>query len=209
MVGITGLEIQPPQLPEKRYTVYYEPLEVIEREIADGINVSINLKGKIKDSFFAREVSIKEEVEIKIEALKDKPFRYYKDMIDKIQGFLAFALTKPTYPTSIEGGTEKYKRDLKGKTYYPPVGIYYRIPNIINSKEILPDEMLFTFKDISNCFETVLSSWIKIAELEEFKPQIYWEVYQKSIKEKLARVGNRGICESRQWKKIKNLLIQT
>ena len=71
-----------------------------------------------------------------------------------------------TYPLAIEGITEANKEMIKDKVYYSPVEIYYELPNISKTtKTLLPFDMLFTFKDISNRFEIFLRNWFEKADL--------------------------------------------
>jgi hypothetical protein len=176
--GITGLNIEHPS--EKEVLIRYEAPEAIKEEINNELNILIGLDRYIMPSQNSqKEICIKEEAEIKIEPSEEKPFEYYLDIIDKIQKFLALATTKPVIPIEIRGTTELHKTEI--------IGIYYKIPNIPSLPEkILPNETLFTLKDIPSPdrLGKLLKNWIERTKTKELKPlyELYFGVlYSPSI----------------------------
>ena len=122
-----------------------------------------------------KEATIKQETEIKIETSEDKSFEDYRRIMYHIQNFLTLGITEPVYPLAIAGLTGVNKEMIEDKVHYPPVEIFYRLSDIPKShKPLHPFDMLFTFKDISNSFESFLRNWFEKEDLLEPVYNLYF-----------------------------------
>jgi len=158
-VNISGFDISQ---GEEEISIKYKLPQPIQTVIGD-YKISIDFK-RIgpKQSIVQKEASVKQRAYITIEPLQEKPFEEYDKINYHIQNFLSLGITKPVYPLAIEGMTEVNKQIIGDKPYYPPVQIFYKLPGIPeSSKTLLPYNMLFTFKDISNRFEAFLRNWFE------------------------------------------------
>jgi len=158
-----------------------------QANINDSLRVLINFEPIWPtSSFVQKEASIKQNTWIQLESAEDKPFEYYEKVMNHIQNFLSLGITEPVLPIAIEGITKANKEMSGDKLHYPPAQIFWKLADTPKaSKTLLPPEMLFTFKDISNRFEIFLRNWFKKAELLEpiynlyfgtlYNPRMYLE----------------------------------
>lgn len=187
-VNISGFDIDIKHLgKEKEVIIKYKLPEPFQAEISDGLKISINFQASLPPlSVVQKEATIKQKTEIKIETSEDKSFEDYIKIMYHIQNFLTLGITEPVYPLAITGITEENKEMRDDKVYYPPVEIFYKLPDIPKGhKPLPPSHMLFTFKDISDRFESFLRNWFKKADLLEpvyslyfatlYNPRLYLE----------------------------------
>lgn len=185
-VNISGFDIQPFS-DKKEVVIKYKLPEPIQANISGGCKVFIDIRASGPSlSFVQKEATIKQRTEIKIETSEDKPFEDYRRNMYHIRNFLSLGIMEAVYPLAIEGIAEVNKEIIKDKAYYPPVEIFYELPDTPKvPKRLLPFDMLFTFKDISDRFETFLGNWFKKADLLEpvyalyfatlYNPRMYLE----------------------------------
>jgi len=172
--NISGFDIQ--YLPEREVAVKYKVPESIKASINDDYNIHIIFRAEYPvRSTVQKEANIKQITYIKIEASQEKILEEYWKTMYQIQNFLSLGVMSPVYPLTIEGTTEVNKTIIESKTYYPPVKIVYRLGDVrIVSKTLLPFDMLFTFRDISDRFEGFLKNWFGRAELLEPVYDLYF-----------------------------------
>lgn len=173
--NISGFDIQPP-LPDREVVIKYKAPEPIKASINDDYTIHIIIKAKNPTrSVVQKEVSITQKTYIQIKALEEKSFEEYMKVMNHIQNFLSLGVMEPVYPLIIEGTAEVCKTMIKDKPYYPPIKIFYRLTDISTvSKTLLPFNMLFTFRDISDRFEGFLKNWFGKAELLEPVYDLYF-----------------------------------
>ncbi|MBP7795954.1 MAG: hypothetical protein KA059_04170 [Elusimicrobiales bacterium] len=173
-VNISGFDIN--LLEEKGVIIKYKLPEPFLANISDEIKILINfLATGPSFSFVQKEATIKQKTEIKIETSEDKSFEDYTKVMYHIQKFLTLGITYPVYPLAIAGLTEVNKEIIKDKAYYPPVEVFYKLSDIPKGhKPLLPVDMLFTFKDISNRFESFLKNWFEKMDLLEPVYNLYF-----------------------------------
>jgi len=171
---------------KKEVTIKYKLPEPIQAAIND-YKILLEVRVTLPTlSIVQTEASIKQRTYIKIEPLKEKSFDEYLNIIYRIQEFLSLGVTEPVYPLAIEGMTEVNKRKTEDKAHYQSIEVYYKVSDISNVPKILiPPEMLFTFKNISDRFEVILKKWFEVADLLKpvydlyfailYNPRIYLE----------------------------------
>lgn len=165
-VNLSGFDIQH-FFDKKEVIIKYKLPEPIQASVGEDYKIFIDIRanGPIR-SIVQKEASIKQRIYIRIEPSEEKSFDKYLNIMYHIQNFLSLGIMESTYPLAIEGITEANKEMIKDKVYYSPVEIYYELPNISKTtKTLLPFDMLFTFKDISNRFEIFLRNWFEKADL--------------------------------------------
>lgn len=181
-VNISGFDIK--SWGEKEVIIKYKLPKSFQAKISSGFKVSINFRRKVSScSFGQKEVTIKQNTEIKIETSEEKPFEDFREIIYHIQNLLTLGITEPVYPLSITGLTEV---NVENEAYYLPVKIFYQLLDIPKGhKTLTPNDMLFTFKDISDRFEPLLKNWFEKMDLLEpvfnlyfgtlYNPRMYLE----------------------------------
>jgi len=173
--NISGFDIKK-LWEEKEVLIKYKLPKPFQANISDELKILVNVRATRPSlSFVQKEATIKQKTEIKVETSEDKPFEDYRKIMYHIQNFLTLGITESVHPVAIEGITEVNKKMINDKTHYPPVEIFYRLPDIPKApKTLLPFDMLSTFKDISDRFEDFLKNWFKKANLLEPVYSLYF-----------------------------------
>ncbi len=165
-VNISGFDIKP-HANGDRVVIEYKLPEPVKACIHDDCTIHIVFKANgLSWSLVQKEVSIKQKTYIKIDSSEERSYEEYTKKIYHIQNFLTLGIMEPLYPLAIEGTTEANRVMRKDVIHYPPVDIFYTpiyIPT--KAKPLLPQDMLFTFRDISEQFENFLQNWFGKAEL--------------------------------------------
>lgn len=163
---ISGFEIQYPT-PDKAVLIKYKLPVSIEASIDDEQKLYIIFEAVHPVLFSGqKKVKIEQKTYIKIETQAEKSFDEYREIASMIQYFLSLGVMEPVYPLIIKGKTEVNRIMSEDGIRYPPVKIFYQLSNVPKvSKTLLPYDMLFTFKDISDRFEGFLKNWIRKADL--------------------------------------------
>jgi len=163
-VNISGFKMQPPT--KGRFTVKYKRPEDIHANVSNDLKVSIRFG--IEYPTFSRlqkEVNIKQRAHMGITPTVARSLNEYLEIIYRIQNFLALAIMEPVHPLSVEGILESKKNEMENKETYDSVDISYRLSNIPNPSETFPWDMVFTYKEISRKFRSLLKNWFSKAEL--------------------------------------------
>ena len=207
----------------KQYEVKFEVPDPIEAKI-DNFKISFvhifNVSGD-----WLREVSLKHSTFIKIEPEHELHFEEYQNILYHLQNFLSLATMRAIYPLSIKATTEQNKiisPFSNGKVHYPSIDIFY---NVIGkqdlSKKLTHYDMLFTFENISDHFETYIQNWFSAAELLKpvydlffgtlYNPSMYLEQKFLSLVQAIETYHRRTmknfeLPEEKHEKRIKEIL---
>ncbi len=163
-VNISGFKIQL-EFDEKEMLIKYESPASIQAGIDKDYKIFIGFGVTYPTlSIVQKEVNIKQRTYIRIEPSVEKSLDEYWNIMGYIQNFLSLGIMEPVYPLIIRGITEVNKKMIDGRPCNRSVEIYYRLPEISKApKTLLPHDMLFTFKDISDRFEVFLKNWFEKA----------------------------------------------
>lgn len=147
--------------------IAYKPPKSIQATINDSLKIFIEIHVNYPTiSIVQKEARIKQETFIKMKPTEEKNFEECLNIMYHIQNFLSLGVMEPIHPLIIQGEIEANKIHIEKKEYNPAVDIFYSLsypPN--TSKTLIPFEMLFTFKDIHEQFETYLKNWFEKMEL--------------------------------------------
>jgi len=159
----------------KELIIKFELPESIHLDIYDGIKILIDFEGIPLISFVQKQMPIKQLTEIKIETTEDKTFEDYKKIIYHIQNFLSLGTMSFVYPLKIEGLIKLNEKLIGDEIENSPVEVFYRLIDIPKvNMQLSPDDMLFTFSDISNRFEAILRNWFVKMDLLESVYNLYF-----------------------------------
>jgi len=161
---ITGFQFETVTDPKnhlKKYEVKYSFPKKAEANL-DNFNISFDYNFR---SFGDRikEVNLKQTTFIKITPHKPIHFNCYQRNVSyHIKNLLCLAIGRAVYPLIIKGKTEKYKTKLpNGSVVHNDILIFHSIGTLSElSKKLLPFDVLFSFKDISDNFEKYLKNWL-------------------------------------------------
>lgn len=109
---------------------------------------------------------IKQTTYIKISSKSETPISKYYDVITNFRNFLSFGVGRPIYPLTIYGESEEHVSIYGNIKMCDKIDIYYNrgdLPDEIES--IIPPEMFFTFKDVSELFELFIRNWFIRSEV--------------------------------------------
>jgi len=217
-VGISMFNIQ--HLPDgKTIIIRYKQPDPIRATINDW---KIILDFKVTTRSILQKANIEQRTYIRIEPSEEKSLDEYWNTIYHIRNFLTLGVAKPVYPLVIKGETEVNKEMIDGTIYYPPVEVFYRVPDIPRLPEtLLPHYMLFTFGDISNRFEFFLRNWFnKVSTLEPvydlyfgtlYNPHMYIEHQFLSLTQAVEsfhrRTSKGKYLKDNEYKKVYDALV--
>lgn len=165
-VNISGFDIPFPSITEE-FSIKYKRPEDITINLDEKFNISIShsIEGP-NWRIVQTEASIKQKTYIVIESKSETPITEYDNIIVKFRNFLSFGVGEPVSPLTVTGQSEEYVSFFKDKKYYDNIEIYYnRIRVIGKHKTLIPPEMFFTFKDISQSFEKNIKLWFIRSEI--------------------------------------------
>ena len=114
-------------------------------------------------SIMEPEVNFKQKAFIEIKPLKNSllSFDEYQEIMQSIQNFLSFALSKPVYPLDVKGRIDESEKRM--------VEIYCDLCNIEQPFKKLPHSVkMFSFRGIAGRFEKILNLWFE--KYETLKP---------------------------------------
>ncbi len=219
---ISGFNIQ--HLFNKREVVIeYKLPEPIQAAIGGDYKIFIDVRATgPTHSIVQKEASIKQRTYIRVETSEEKSFDEYLNIMYHIQNFSSLGVMEPVYPLAIEGITEANREMINDKTHYPPVEIFYRLTDTPKApKTLLPFDMLFTFKNISDRFEVFLGNWFKKADLLKpvydlyfgtlYNPRMYLEHRFLSLIQAIEsfhqRIYGGEYLSNKEYKEIYNALV--
>lgn len=158
--NIPGFDIQGSF--DEEVVIKYKLPEPIKASINEDCEIYILIRAEGPfHHVIQKEANIKQKTYIRIKTSEEKSFREYEEMMYQIQNFLSLGVWAPVHPLTIEGIAEANEK----------VEIFYELLDIPKtSKTLLPDNMLFTFKDISDKFDVFLRNWFEQAKPSELKP---------------------------------------
>ena len=105
-----------------------------------------------------------------------RPIEYFLDLVFKLHNFLSFAIDKTISIDSIIGYSSEITQEIgEGKKGEIPIKIYYQsIPYTEEkSKNYWPD-MLFSYQEIADEFEEILTKWIENYDVYEPAFNLYF-----------------------------------
>lgn len=109
------------------------------------------------------EVSIVQKTYIKLINKNLNSFEKHRDKLDHIQNFISLGVGVPVSIIDLFGKVEENKEDFEGEIIYSKVEIYFSTRQVSNShKQVLPQRMLFNFRDIRDEFHEIINNWFNM-----------------------------------------------
>ena len=220
-LGISGFDMSPSAKDE--IIIKYNPPKPIKFNIGD-YEISIDIHTTYpRYTTVQTEASIKQTSYITIKSPEEKSFYEYQNAMANIKNFLSLGVRGLLYPLDIKGITDINKKIIKDKELHLPIDISYKLPDIPEDREILPFQMLFTFKDVHDKFELLLKNWIEKTHLLKptydlyfgtlYNPHLYFESQFLSLTQALESYHQRTYVgkylPEEDYKKIYNMLMNT
>jgi len=168
-VNISGFTINPQNLfNADEIVIKYKKPDPIQAVIGD-YKIILEFKPiyPLSLPIARKEACIKQKTYIKIESSKDISLDECRKIINSVKDFLSFVIAESVYPLTVHG---------MGANQQVPVEVYYgrfiEIPKAI--KKLFPDNILFTFADISDRFAEILKNWIEKVKILEPAYYLYF-----------------------------------
>lgn len=205
-VNISGFNIQYSSHDDE-YLIKYKLPKPVQANIHNHkVIIDFEYKGP-NLSIVQRDIRIKQKTIIKIDFSEEKSLDECIDFINLVQNFLSLGVGEPVKPLEIRGITDSDKLTTNGKDYKTPIEIICATQDIpYESTNIIPQMMVFSFKDISDKFDDCLSNWIEKAELLDpvydlyfgtlYNPHMYLEQRFLSLVQSLESYHRRIIRSS-------------
>jgi len=220
-VNISGFDIQH-QLDAGEFIIKYKSPQPIQANIND-YKVSIDFEfGGLKMSIVQKDIYLEQKTIIKIDFSDEKSLEECIDVISLIQNFLTLGVGEPVKPIKIKGLTDSNKLTINGKDYKQSIEIMYATQYRSDEQEdIIPQNMVFSFKDVSDNFEDCLRNWVEKAESLEpvynlyfgtlYNPHMYLEHSFLSLVQALESyhrrvIGSSELPEIEHEKRVNSIL---
>jgi ApeA-like protein/HEPN superfamily Apea-like protein len=147
-------------------------------EVGDGFEVGIGFSSHgPKHSIIQTEAEISQRAYLVVKSKNDDIcFDTLFKQLNTFTYLLQFGVQRIPYPLSVFGFSKENPQELgDGKAYYPEINIYYTpIEPIANQKEKLPQEFLYTFRDLS---ADQISAWFTSFEKYETIIHLYRSLF--------------------------------
>lgn len=122
--------------------------------VSDALEVGIGFSGQgPKQTIVQTEVKISQRACLIVKNLTgDVSFDDLFAQLNVFSSLLQIAVQRIPYPISVFGYSQENTQDRDGKgAYYPEIKIYYQpVESMLNQRERLPQEFLFTFGDLTS-----------------------------------------------------------
>jgi len=158
--------------------VEYKRPEARFVQLSDGYEVGVDFSSHGPQwSIIRTEVKITQRAYLIAGSKKgDVPFEELFNLLNRFTYLQQISVQRISYPVAIFGLTEANAGDIEeGKKHYPWVKIYFRpIEAHIERRAMLPQEMLFTYKDLEN---THIENWFNSFDKYETIIHLYRSLF--------------------------------
>ncbi|MDE2637147.1 MAG: hypothetical protein OXI30_12360 [Chloroflexota bacterium] len=137
----------------------------------------ISFSAGIGEGISRTEVVMKESYWVMVTPNEAQPLQEYRQLIDiQLPNFLSLATGVPNYPSDI-------RAEITTGDMPKHINIYYWVSGYADKpRPMLPEHMMFTFKDVQNSPSKYLSNWIsKSVELQSVYDLYHQSIYSRVI----------------------------
>ncbi len=171
-VGTTDYDLQGNQI--QNISIIYSPPEaIIVQRPSEDLKLSLRFQPTSPSGSAIKEAKItrKAYTYIGLESKELRSLNDFLEVINRLHCFLCFATGKTVSVTSITGYsrevTEKTRRNEKERKIL--IKIFYEgAPISDNNSKMGHHNMLFTYRDVKDQFDTIINEWL--ANYKKFKP---------------------------------------
>lgn len=160
----------------KDASIHFSPPEEIALNLPDGIELKFIFSGAIPFIPAVTEARIAQKAHISLISQELRPIEYFLDLIFKLHNFLRFAINEVVSIDSVTGYSSEITGKLEeNKRYEIPIKIYYQGPPYSEEKpKVHQNNMLFSYRDVTNQFEEILTTWIDNYGIHESAFNLYF-----------------------------------
>lgn len=155
-------------------SIHYSPPKEISLNLPDGIRLKfIFLSNTYHDRI---KISINQKAYISLISEKLQPIEYFLELVFKVHNLLRFAIDETVLIDSITGYSNEITQELEeGKNSEVPIEIYYQSPLHSEERpEIHRSDMLFSYQEVADEFEEILTKWLENYDIYEPTFNLYF-----------------------------------
>jgi hypothetical protein len=159
-IGISGITVTP-DYEKRTSTICYEPKDTILFKIDDQTQLQIIFAYTIPGSATLTEAKITQRIYLKIISQVLAPLNVLTEYAYKIQNLICFATDRTVSIKDVSAtSTEILENIQEGEQRPVPIQIYYQsAPFSEKEPSVRHFDMLFTFGQIKNKFESIIQNW--------------------------------------------------
>lgn len=157
------------------FSISYTPPETITVEINENLSLSIffGVSHSISTSS-KREETISQSISIQLATNNEFNFFEFLKLIQHLRNFLSLGIMGPEYITSMTGFSNEFLEGSEESRIERSIFIYYAQGDLPDTSFVNETNMLFTFRQIQNNFETYIRKWFERIETFEMVGNVYF-----------------------------------
>jgi hypothetical protein len=162
----------------KDIEIRYEPFDILQIALIKDFKISIG--DVISTNYNVNEATIKQKISISFESATERHINDFLNIIVDFREFLSFATLEPIWCVEIVAKSNKNMEECSGKKDFPGINVY--IPHLALKDDINildPLDILFTYKDIEENFESIFKNWLEKKSIIEPVYNLYLTVLYK------------------------------
>jgi len=145
---------------EDSWRIEYTPPETITVQINDNLSLSIVFSSNRSFSRSDRKTEvISQNISLNFENTSNLDFFEWYRLMQHLRNFLSLAIMGPEYPISINCSSDQIFLRVRDHQFSIPIRIYYSHGDFPDNSNINEGNMLFTFNQIQENFETIIRNW--------------------------------------------------
>lgn len=169
----TGISFDISEIMNGKLKVEHVGIEPIEVKIDDNFKLGIEILSEINNNIVNKEFEIKESTLLTIKSKTAKHHKEFQETSNCYRYFLMLSMANTVHPIVI---TAWASNDIVN--IFPGTRLYENIPSIDFQRD-----MLFSYSDIANDFETFIQSWKKL-----------WDTYKEIMDVYFSTLLNSGLA---------------
>lgn len=157
-------------------SIHYDLPEVIALNISDEIEMKFVFSWSTSNLRNITEARITQKAHISLVSKELRPIEDFLDLVFKLHLFLCFAIDKTVSLDSVTGYSSEITQEIgDGQKPEIPIKIYYRRAPYSEAKpEVHPLAMLFSYRNVADQLEEILTKWIQNYDISEPSFNLYF-----------------------------------
>ena len=175
---VSGFQVEPSWKENgglENVSIHFSPPEEISFNLPDGVELKFTFSWSWP-SPNSTEVRINQKAYISLKSKELRPIEYFLDLVSKLHNFLCFAIDKTVSLDSVTCYSSEITQEIWGeKKDEIPIKVYYRsIPYSEIEPEVHWPDMLFSYRNIADKIEKILTKWLESYEIYEPAFNLYF-----------------------------------
>ena len=157
-------------------SIRYNSPKDIAFNLPNGMELKFTFQSSWPSFPLVTEAKITQKAYISLISKELRPIEDFLDLVFKLQNFLCFAIDKPVSIDSITGFSNEITREIEQKKKDEiPIKVYDPSrPYSETRPEIYSFHMIFSYEDVADQFEKILTKWLENYEISEPAFNLYF-----------------------------------